>query len=262
MLGEFDRVTQQVEHDLAQAQAIGDDRIGDTVIDRVDQQHPFPARSFGVQHCAIGDQVTQPDGLLRCGHLPGFDFRDVENVVEQQHHALARFLHQFGIAALFGREVAVEQQLDETQHAVHWGADLMAHIRKELRLRDSGPFGMAACAHEAAFEQFAFGHIAAGNDDRQRSAAIGIADERAIGLDIDRLAIVAVEQPAIGQSLVLAFTRQQATLDQCNVFFGIGMGQLVGHDAEEARSRASQNFLHGGRGIAACSVHLVSQHRV
>src|SRR5262249_46157157 len=59
---------------------------------------------------------------------------DVEHVVEQRQQDLAGALKQLRLTLLLGRQLAVEQQLGESDDGVQGRADLVAHGGEEIRL--------------------------------------------------------------------------------------------------------------------------------
>jgi hypothetical protein len=84
------------------------------------------------------DHQPQVEGERFDGHAPGFDFREVENVVDHAEQAFARPPHGFGVVALLGRQLRIEQQPRHPDHAVHGSADLMAHVGQKLALGSGG----------------------------------------------------------------------------------------------------------------------------
>src|SRR6202022_289298 len=64
----------------------------------------------------------------------GFDLRDIENVVDDRQQRLAGVFEERDLAPLLIRQLIVEQEIGETDDAVHRRADLMAHAGQELGL--------------------------------------------------------------------------------------------------------------------------------
>ena len=71
----------------------------------------------------------------------GFDLGKIENVVDDREQAFARHAHGVDVLALLGIEVRIEQQFGHADHAVHRGANLVAHRREEIALRAARLFG-------------------------------------------------------------------------------------------------------------------------
>ncbi|HZL72330.1 MAG TPA: hypothetical protein VFC86_07710 [Planctomycetota bacterium] len=73
--------------------------------------------------------------------LPGLDLREIEDVVDDRQQGDGGGLHHAEVVALLRRQFRVERQLDHPDDAVHRRADLVAHVRQELALRQRGLFG-------------------------------------------------------------------------------------------------------------------------
>ena len=61
-----------------------------------------------------------------------FEFREVENIVDDGEQRLRRFLHGRRVLALHRHELRFEQQLAHADHAVHRRSDFVAHRGDEL----------------------------------------------------------------------------------------------------------------------------------
>ena len=85
-----------------------------------------------MQSCAFADCCVQIDGLPVDRDLTGFDFRKVENVVEQHHHRPSGLYDQFDIFPLWLVQFGLQHQLGKTQNAVHRSADFVTHIGEEF----------------------------------------------------------------------------------------------------------------------------------
>ena len=85
--------------------------------------------------------------------LAGLDLREIQNVVDDFEQRFARAIHRIGKAALLVRQCSAKQQLGHPQHTVHRGANLVAHIGQELRLRAAGGLGdlLRVAQHALAF---------------------------------------------------------------------------------------------------------------
>jgi hypothetical protein len=66
---------------------------------------------------------------------------EVENVVDDRQQRLARAAHRFEEGPLLRVERGIEQQLGQAQHAVHRGADFVAHVGQEFRFGLAGVLG-------------------------------------------------------------------------------------------------------------------------
>ncbi len=70
--------------------------------------------------------------------LAGFDFREVQNVIDDGQQRGAAVADGLRVIALQGVEPGIEQQLGHAEHAVHGRANLVAHVGQELALRTVG----------------------------------------------------------------------------------------------------------------------------
>ncbi len=64
--------------------------------------------------------------------LLGLDFREIENIVDDEQQVARRMIDGLDILKLLGAWVRVAQQMGDANHPVHWCADFMAHIGQEL----------------------------------------------------------------------------------------------------------------------------------
>ncbi|MNI94574.1 hypothetical protein D3C73_1526970 [compost metagenome] len=67
--------------------------------------------------------------------LAGFDFAEIQNIVQNGQQTVAAAPENFRIGPLVLVQFAVKQQIGHTDHAVHWRPDLMADHRQKLRFR-------------------------------------------------------------------------------------------------------------------------------
>ena len=72
----------------------------------------------------------------------GFDFREIENVIEQPQQRVGGLLQHFaGTRAAAPISSVFEQQLGHADDAVHGSANLVAHVGEKFALGAIGPFG-------------------------------------------------------------------------------------------------------------------------
>ena len=91
--------------------------------------------------------------MARCDHgLAGLHLREVQQVVHQFGQILRGLADEADLRLLLGRQVAVrarQQQVRERQDRIQRRAELVAHVREELRLQLVGAAQMVG-----AFVQF------------------------------------------------------------------------------------------------------------
>jgi hypothetical protein len=68
--------------------------------------------------------------------LPGFDLREVENVIDDGEQVLSRCHDLVELRGLHGRHTGSPHQAGETEDAVHRGADFVRHIGQKSAFRD------------------------------------------------------------------------------------------------------------------------------
>jgi hypothetical protein len=154
--GEFDRVADQVEQHLGEAELIaeqGADRfrrpldakpkplVGRLLLDR----HPHPLQD-----------PRQLQRLLARVQLARLDAGEVEDVVDQPQQGAGGEVDLVQVPAQHWRGSGVQRQAGEADYGVQRGADLVAHIGQEVALGTVGPVG-----HLLGVQQFGLRLLAA-----------------------------------------------------------------------------------------------------
>ena len=67
-------------------------------------------------------------------HPARLDLGEIQDVIDQREQRFAAGADRAEPVALLGVHRGVEEQAGEAEHAVHRGADLVAHDREELAL--------------------------------------------------------------------------------------------------------------------------------
>ena len=80
------------------------------------------------------DALAQVERLRLDVHAPGFDFREIEDIVDDGQQRVAGFADGGDVVVLLGVEFCVEQQSTHADHGVHRRADLVAHGGQERAL--------------------------------------------------------------------------------------------------------------------------------
>ena len=75
----------------------------------------------------------------------GFDFRQVENIVDDSQQCLARGLDRVDLFLLILVERRLGQQFGHANDAGHRRADLMAHVGQEAPFHHVGLLSSTAC---------------------------------------------------------------------------------------------------------------------
>ena len=100
VLGELDRVGQQVEDDLAEPALVADDRPRQALVDRVDELEVL-GRGGRCEHVEGAlDARASANGLVVELDLAGLDLREVEDVVDDRQQRVAGRPDRLGVVAL------------------------------------------------------------------------------------------------------------------------------------------------------------------
>src|SRR5438067_871095 len=143
LLGELYGVADEVVEHLSQAPGVArhDGREGRG--DEAAELDLLLPRADGEELRHLLDRLAQLEVDLLEVEPSGLDLREVEDVVEDAEERLARGARRVCAIPLLGREVRLEEQPDHPDHAVHRGADLVAHGGDEGRLRPRSALGRA-----------------------------------------------------------------------------------------------------------------------
>ena len=138
MLGELQRVREQVLEHLLQPLGVGVDDLGRQVLAQFDGE---------IQTLAVGHvperpraevvQFAEADAADFHVHLAGFDLAQIQNVVDQRQQVGSGGVNGFGELHLLGRQVLVRvlgQHARQNQQVVERRAQLVAHVGQELAL--------------------------------------------------------------------------------------------------------------------------------
>ena len=141
VLGKFERIAQQIGHDLPQTQGIATHHQLAVGWQIGLQGQPLAPGRLGKKLQRLGEQRTQ----VEIGHiqfqLAGLDFGEIENVVDDAQQVPPRTLDRFDKLPLLRGQLGFEQQFGHPQHAIHRGADFVAHRGQKLALRPAASLG-------------------------------------------------------------------------------------------------------------------------
>ena len=166
---ELDGVAEQVGHHLADAAWVAHQHLRQ--VRRIIDHQVQPAR-LRRQRLAAGERfkfMQQVEGNRFKIELARLDLGKVEDVVDQRQQALGAGVGHAGELALAFRQLGVEQQLEHADHAIHRGADLVAHVGQE------GAFGhVRFVGHDLGAHRFVALGLALAQ--RHDGGADGVAD--------------------------------------------------------------------------------------
>ena len=162
MLGELDRVAEQVVDDLADAHRIAAQQFGDR-FDKVDREpQALALRGGNVEIGDCADQLAQAERDVFDDQLACLDLREIEDVVHDRLHVLGTVAGEIEMATLGFVEPALVEQVEQAEKPGKRCAQFVAHVREEFALRVAGRFGAGALLLQLDFGGLALADVLAG----------------------------------------------------------------------------------------------------
>ncbi len=158
---ELDRVANQIGQDLPQARRIADQRRRQTGRDQASELQSFSRGRIAEALGHVLDEVAEIERRLLELDLAGFDFRDIEDSVDDSEQCLGGAAGGFEIMLLLRPRFDVPYQLQHAEDAVHRRAQLMRHVGEKFGLGVVGGLGL----------QHAMMRLLAGGNQRETGAA-------------------------------------------------------------------------------------------
>jgi hypothetical protein len=140
VLGELDGVANQIQKNLAEAAGIPEKKVGNRIGGVEGKLKTFLARTdrAGFQSFVEAFAKTERDGPDL--ELSGFDFREVQNVVDDRKQRFGGKPREIQMLALFACEVGIQHQFRHAQNAVERRANFVAHGGQEQAFGLAGGF--------------------------------------------------------------------------------------------------------------------------
>ena len=138
--GELDGIAKQVGEDLANPQRIADEIAAGLGRQRHRQCQPLLPRLKGKQAPDRIDELAHRERFAGEVEMSGFNFRQIEDVIDDRHHRLARAHDVDREVVLRVIERRLEQQLRHPDHAVERRADFMRDIGQKAAFFAVGGF--------------------------------------------------------------------------------------------------------------------------
>jgi hypothetical protein len=177
VLGELDRVADQIGEHLANTQRIAEQVAGHIVRGADVQPEPLLGGQLAEQIQQAAQELLHVERRVLQLQLPRVDTALVEDVVQDAEQAAAGAQQLLQIAPGHGLQRAVQGQLGEPQDAVHRRADLVAHLREEPALGQGHGLGRLLGLAQLGFGAHAGGLVV---DDREQQRPVADPDERGI----------------------------------------------------------------------------------
>ena len=139
--GELDRVAGEVGEDLLYAQPVGQHLPGEVGVDE-DLEGDAALLRHRLQGVADAlDELDQAGRVQVELEVAGLDLGEVEDVVDEMEQGRRGVAHDIDHLGLLVVQPAVGEHVDQAGHAVHGGADLVAHGGEEVALGAVGGLG-------------------------------------------------------------------------------------------------------------------------
>ena len=134
LVGELDRVADEVDQHLAKSFGIADHAGGCRRRHDARELDALARRLRGEHVDDVGEELGQVERRAVELELAGLDLRDVEDVVDDAQESACRGAGDVDEAPLAIVESGAPEQLQHAGHAVERCADLVAHVGEELAL--------------------------------------------------------------------------------------------------------------------------------
>ena len=173
LVGELYRVGDQVGHDLPQSSRVGEQGLGNSL---VDLEVEGDALFLGLDR-EHGDDLGHDDmgceAYLLEFEVSRLDLAEIEYVVDELEEMFAAAADRLEVlvAVAFVGDVASPQYFSEAEDCVHRGADLVTHVGKEFALGAIGGLGVFFCNRKLGLVLFELRDIVEADQDAPRTAA-------------------------------------------------------------------------------------------
>ncbi len=147
-LRELHGIAQQVQQHLPQPAGITPQSGRHTGGDQGAQFQPLAGGRFRHHVQRILHDFAQLKIQVFEVQFAGLDLGEIEDVIDDGQQALGAPADLLGVIELFGVQPGGQQQIRHADHAVHRGADFVAHVRQKLALRAIGRLRRVARAFE------------------------------------------------------------------------------------------------------------------
>jgi len=137
LLGELDGIANQVGQQLPEPHRVGVHQCGQALRRFVGERDSFLVGLSAQHGHRLMDQLQGRAPDLFDVHASGFDFRQVQDVVDQIQQVLAAGVNRIEVLLPF-QLVALKpaaQHIGEAEYGIHRGADLVAHAGQKIALR-------------------------------------------------------------------------------------------------------------------------------
>ena len=141
-LGELDGVVDEVRQDLAEAERVAQQMLGNLRRDVGEELQALVVRLLRGERRDRADHFVEPEVRRLDLQLARLDLREIEDVIDDAEQRRAGVVDLAHVVALLGIERRLQREVREADDGVHRRANLVAHVREEIRLRLGGVLGL------------------------------------------------------------------------------------------------------------------------
>ena len=160
-LGKFDRIANNIEQNLAQTPRITEHPVRHIVGNITNQLKPFFAGAQTQGFESIHHRFRQVEADPLNLQFASLNLGEVENVINDGQQRFGRCFDDADEFPLLVIQLSIQRQIGHADNAVHWRANLVAHIGQEETLCCTGLIGKLAGANQCGFKHFLGGYIGA-----------------------------------------------------------------------------------------------------
>ena len=140
-------------------------RVADQAIGRVGRNVALQIQVFffgakDQRFYALLQPPAQTERNVIQAQFASFDFREIQDVVQQPEQRVARLEYHLQIFPLFVRHTRIQNVFSHSDDGIHRSADLVAHVGNKSALRPAGCFGRFFLFVKRFFGLFLQGNVA------------------------------------------------------------------------------------------------------
>ena len=144
LVRELDGVREEVVEHLREAALVAHERRGHAGAHLHAQLHALLARLHREEACRVAQAGGHVEGARTERHLARLDLREVQDVVQEAHQALAAAPDGAHVGLLVVVEGRLGEEVGVADDAVHGRADVVAHVGEKGALGTGGVLGLGA----------------------------------------------------------------------------------------------------------------------
>src|SRR6266849_281819 len=135
LIREFDGIADKIDKHLPEPSRIADDSIRQAVRYVADEFDFLLVSTQRQKTQTVSNALAETEIDRAELQFSGFDFRKIQDVVEDRHQRVGGSFDSSEVVALLVAELGVESEVGHSDDAVHRRADLVAHVGEEFAFR-------------------------------------------------------------------------------------------------------------------------------